>query len=94
MSMTPSTGPLSVETLLELRRLRSFLTVDLVQWRDGRLGVSLGFTPISDSNPRGMSRFVSIEPGELVAVIGALEAARSRIESERASREAERRGTT
>jgi hypothetical protein len=81
---TPSHGPIRSERLLELRRARSFLTVDLVEFADGKLGVSLGFTPISDRNPAGMTRYVTVAPEELAAVIGALEAARVRIEQESA----------
>jgi hypothetical protein len=89
MSTTaPSTGPVAEERLLELTRARSLLTVDLVQWRDGKLGVSIGFTPISAQNPRGMTRYVTVTPGELPAVIGALEAARTRIAAIEAEHEA------
>ena len=85
MSETVQTGPRAQERLLELRRTRSVLSVDLVQWGDGRFGVSLGFTPISERNPSSMTRFVTVAPGELAAVVAALEEARARIEAGEAS---------
>jgi hypothetical protein len=81
MSTEPTRpGPVASETLLELRRARSLVTLDLIRWQNGKFGASLGFTPISAENPRGMTRFVSIDSHEIPAVIAGLETARVRIE--------------
>ena len=76
-------APSGKRRLLELRRLHSYLTVDLVEWPGGKLAASIGFTSISDRNPAGASRFITIVPDEIPAVIRALEEASSRLEDER-----------
>jgi hypothetical protein len=81
MSAAPG-GPVTTMQLLQLRRLHSFLTVDFVTWPNGRFGVSVGYEPISDRNPLGKRRFVTIEPREIPAVIHALEEAGARIAAE------------
>jgi hypothetical protein len=83
VSATPASGPVRGERLLELSRMRSFVTVDLVEFADGHLGISIGYTPISPRNPRSMTRFVTLAPEELPRVVAALEAGRVRIEQER-----------
>lgn len=80
--MSAMPGPVASERLLEVRRVRSVLTVDLVQWVNGRFSVSLGFTPLSTQNPGSMTRYVSVDPHELSSVIDALEKGRARIAQE------------